>query len=217
MPDKRILTLEAVSFGYAKRPLLFSGLGFTLRQGEQIGLYGPNGCGKTTLLRLMMGLETPQSGHILFHGHSIREDRTLYRLRCGVGFVLQNSDDQLFSPTVLEDVAFGPLNLGLPRNEARDKAMKTLADTGLAALAEKPIHHLSSGEKKRVAIASVLSMQPEALLLDEPTAFLDAPSREKIIHLLKQQDTARIVVSHDRDFLEQTTSVIMRIEGNRLV
>ncbi|MDR2489020.1 MAG: energy-coupling factor ABC transporter ATP-binding protein [Desulfovibrio sp.] len=204
MPDSPIATLENVTFGYADRPPLFKALSFALRPHEQIGLYGPNGSGKTTLLRLIMGLETPQSGKVLFHGLPTDNAQSLHRLRCGIGFVLQNSDDQLFSPTVLEDVAFGPLNLGLARHAARERAMETLESMGLEKFADRVTHRLSGGEKKMVSIASVLSMRPEALLLDEPTAFLDDDSRKRITDMLQEQNIARIVVSHDRSFLEQT-------------
>lgn len=216
MPDNAILALERIGFAYAGRPALFDGLCFSLRENEQTGLYGPNGSGKTTLLRLIMGLEAPQSGAVYFHGAAVDDGRVLHRLRCAVGFVLQNSDDQLFSSTVLEDVAFGPLNLGMKRQAARDRAMETLESLHLAALADRPPHRLSGGEKKMVSIASVLSMRPEALLLDEPTAFLDEGSRERIIAILQGQDLARIVVSHDRDFLQQTASSFMCIKNGGL-
>ncbi|CAK7058443.1 MAG: Nickel import ATP-binding protein NikO [Desulfovibrio sp.] len=205
MPDTAVLALEDITFSYEGRPPLFEGLSFSLRRNERVGLHGPNGSGKTTLLRLIMGLETPQKGRVLFHGSPVNDGASLHRLRCGVGFVLQNSDDQLFSPTVLEDVAFGPLNLGMNRHEARNRAVETLESLGLSAFAERQTHRLSGGEKKMVAIASVLSMHPEALLLDEPTAFLDDDSRDKIVEVLRAQTIARIVVSHDKAFLEQVS------------
>ncbi|MCC8193424.1 MAG: energy-coupling factor ABC transporter ATP-binding protein [Deltaproteobacteria bacterium] len=211
MADDPILALEGITFGYAGSPALFDGLCFTLRPHERLGLYGPNGTGKTTLLRLIMGLETPQRGAVLFHGEPVKDRQTLHRLRCRVGFVLQNSDDQLFSPTVLDDVAFGPLNLGLKRGAARDRAMETLESIGLGNLAERPTHHLSGGEKKMVSIASVLSMRPEALLLDEPTAFLDDDSRDRIARILCGQNLARIVVSHDKTFLDRTACSLVTI------
>jgi cobalt/nickel transport system ATP-binding protein len=207
-----ILRLENITFGYAGRAPLFRALSLELPADRQIGLYGPNGSGKTTLLRLIMGLETPQSGRVLFHGLPADDAQSLHRLRCGIGFVLQNSDDQLFSPTVLEDVAFGPLNLGLTRRAARERAMETLESLGLESFADRATQRLSGGEKKMVSIASVLSMRPEALLLDEPTAFLDDDSRERITGILKMQNSARIVVSHDRSLLEQTTCSCMRIK-----
>lgn len=211
MSDTPILTLDHLAFAYPGRPALFTDCCFSLREGDRVGLFGPNGSGKTTLLRLIMGLEAPHKGRVLFHGEPVGDEKALRRLRRGIGFVLQNSDDQLFSPTVLEDVAFGPLNLGLSRGEARDRAMETLDGMGLAALADRSAHRLSGGEKKMVALASVLSMRPEALLLDEPTTFLDDGARERIIGILERRDIARIVVSHDRAFLEATVSSCVRI------
>jgi len=216
MSDNSLLVLENITFGYAGMPALFTDLCFALRAREQIGLYGTNGSGKTTLLRLVMGLETPQKGRILFHGAPVDDEPSFHRLRCSIGFVLQNSDDQLFSPTVLEDVAFGPLNLGLKRREAKDRAMETLESMGLAAYAHRQTHRLSGGEKKMVSIASVLSMRPEALLLDEPTAFLDNESKDKIIRILQSQDIARIVVSHDKEFLEQTACSLVCINNGKM-
>lgn len=208
-----IISFEQVVFAYPERPPLFKGLDLVLRENEQAGLYGSNGSGKTTLFRLAVGLAVPQSGRISYHGEPIDNEATLRKLRRGIGLVMQNSDDQLFSATVLEEAAFGPLNLGLKRDEARDRAMETLEELGLTRLADRATHRLSVGEKKMVAIASVLSMRPEALLLDEPTASLDDESRARIIAILRQLDIARITVSHDRDFLEQTAASFMHINA----
>ncbi len=216
MPECPLLELAHVRFAYAGGPAVFDDLCFSLHEGEHIGIHAPNGSGKTTLFRLMTGLEKPQGGSILFHGRPVENGQTLHELRCAVGFVLQNSDDQLFSSTVLEEVAFGPLNLGMNRTEARARAMETLESMGMAEFAGRPIHRLSGGEKKMVAIASVLSMRTKALLLDEPTTFLDEISRERIITLLRGQDIARVIVSHDRDFLRQTTSAVMTIDRGRM-
>lgn len=216
MDNPPILELERVEFAYPERPALFRNLCFALREGERIGLHGANGSGKTTLLRLIMGLETPGAGRILYRGVPVEDGEALRRLRCGIGFVMQNSDDQLFSATVLEDVAFGPLNLGLKRGAARDRAMETLADLGLERLADRATHRLSVGEKKMAAIASVLSMRPSALLLDEPTASLDDEARARILAMLRGQELARIVVSHDREFLAQTSSSFMHIAAGAL-
>ena len=202
-----IVALENIDFGYPGRPLLFSGLSLALTEGEQIGLYGPNGSGKTTLLRLLTGLEKPQRGRLLFGGAPVESADRLWHLRCSIGFVLQNSDDQLFSASVLEEAAFGPLNLGLPRREARERAMEALAELGIEELAQRPPHMLSGGEKKLAALASVLSMRPRALLLDEPTMFLDEPSQARLAGILKRQGLARIIISHDKDFLRETSSL----------
>ena len=211
-----MLALENIHFAYAGGPPICSGLHFALHGQDRIGLYGPNGSGKTTLLRLIMGLEKPQKGRVLLHGTPVEDPKTLHRLRCSIGFVLQNSEDQLFSPTVLEDVAFGPLNLGLKRQEARDRALETLESMGIASLAYRQTHRLSGGEKKMVSIATVLSMRPDALFLDEPTSFLDAEAKSRIIATLQGQNIARIVVSHDRHFLEQTASTFLCIKDGML-
>ena len=180
----------------------------TLAPGQRLGLYGPNGSGKTTLFRCITGLETPQQGEIFLNGAPVRTEQDFRELRRAVGYVLQNADDQLFFPTVLEDVAFGPLNLGLTSAEARVRAEETLASLGLADYADRLAHRLSGGEKTLVALATVLAMRPEALLLDEPTTGLDADARERIIGVLNDLSTARIVISHDWDFLERVADEI---------
>lgn len=209
--DAPVLALEKITFAYPGRPPLFRGLDFVLREGDRVALSGANGSGKTTLLRVIMGLETPGEGRVLHRGTPVNDAETLRRMRCTIGFVMQNSDDQIFCATVLEDVAFGPLNLGLTRREARDRAMATLEEMKLAALAERQPHQLSAGEKKMVSIAGVLSMRPEALLLDEPTASLDDESRERVRDLLVRLPLTRILVSHDREFLAQTSDKFIRI------
>ncbi|MCC8189338.1 MAG: energy-coupling factor ABC transporter ATP-binding protein [Planctomycetes bacterium] len=214
MDDSPIVVLENIHFAYPERPPLFAGLSLALSRHDSIGLHGANGSGKTTLLRLIMGLETPLAGRICHHGETVDSPAALRRLRRNVGLVLQNSDDQLFSVTVLEDVAFGPLNLGLDRRAARDRALATLADLGLTRLAERSTHRLSVGEKKMVSIASVLSMRPEALLLDEPSASLDEAARERVVAVLRQLAIPRIVVSHDRDFLVRTTTQQAAMRGD---
>ena len=216
MHDSPIVSLQDIRFAYPGRPAIFDGLRFDLHAGDTFGLYGPNGSGKTTLLRLLTGLESAQSGRLSFHGRLVSGEQTLHELRCGVGLVMQNADDQLFSPSVLEDVAFGPLNLGLNREDARKRAMEVLESMDMAGFAQRVTHRLSGGEKKLVAIASILSMRPEAMLLDEPTAFLDDISRDRMIDILRHQDLARVVVSHDRDFLEKTASSFIRIDGGKL-
>ena len=212
MPEAApLLAIRDLCFAYAGggagRPALRD-VCLTLRAGQRLGLYGPNGSGKTTLFRCITGLETPQKGEILLHGAPVRTEKEFRSLRRAVGYVLQNADDQLFFPTVLEDVAFGPLNLGLSSGEARARAEETLASLGLAEYAERLAHRLSGGEKTLVALATVLAMQPEALLLDEPTTGLDADARERIIGVLNGLSTARIVISHDWDFLERVADEI---------
>lgn len=217
MADTVILSLENVSFGFQNRPGLFSQLNFDFLNSHHIGIQGANGSGKTTLLRLMTGLESPSSGVIRFHGQPITDRRVLYQMRCSIGYVLQNSEDQLFSSNVLEEVAFGPLNLGLGQRHARERAFQTLAGLGIDKLSDRPVFQLSGGEKKMVAIASVLSMQPEAVLLDEPTAYLDQASTEQVTDLLASLTIPLLIVSHDAAFLSQTTSSTMTIDQGKLI
>jgi cobalt/nickel transport system ATP-binding protein len=218
-PAAPIFSLEQIYFAYTdgtgKRDI-FQNLCFSLSAGDKVGLYGPNGCGKTTLFRLVTGLEKPQSGRIFFYDQPMRTEKDFYALRRKVGLVLQQSEEQLFCPTVLDDVAFGPLNLGLSRRDAVNAAVRVLSDLGLQGFEDRLVHKLSGGEKKLTALASVLAMQPEALLLDEPTGGLDEHSTACIIRILKTLPAARIIVSHDKDFLAETSSKIMTIRQGRV-
>jgi cobalt/nickel transport system ATP-binding protein len=134
-----------------------------------------------------------------------------------VGLVLQNAEDQLFNPTVLDDVAFGPLNLGLSVDEARELALRTLEELGLAGFENRLTHRLSGGEKKLVSLATILSMRPRVLLLDEPTNGLDPGTRERLAGILDALPTARIIISHDWDFLARTTTTFMTVKAARLI
>ena len=208
-----IFALEHISFTYPGGRQVFRDMDFALYPDRKIGLYGPNGSGKTTFFRLIMGLAAPQEGRILFHGRPLETEKDFRELRCKVGLVLQHAEDQLFCPTVLEDVAFGPLNLGCTQDEARDRAASTLERLGLARFENRLTHRLSGGEKKLVSLATVLVMEPEALLLDEPTNGLDPEARQRIIGVLKTLPTARIIISHDWDFLAETSSEYLTVEG----
>ena len=192
---------------------VFRDLNFSLTDSEKIGLYGPNGCGKTTLLKLITGLLTPQAGDVCFEGTPVKTEAEFRSLRCAVGYVLQNAEDQLFFPEVIEDVSFGPLNLGRSQAEALKDAEETLETLGLSAFAHRSSDRLSGGEKKLVSIATVLAMKPRALLLDEPTTGLDEKAREQLIHVLKLINLPRIVVSHDWDFLMEVSDTFATSES----
>ena len=208
-----LIRLDGVDFAYPNGKQVFRGMDFSLGDGERKGISGPNGAGKTTLLRLIVGLEKPGRGEVLFRGSPVRTAEDLHRMRCAVGFVLQNSDDQLFCATVAEDVAFGPLNLGLGRKDALARTMETLDRLGIRGLADRPARTLSGGEKKLAAIASVLSMRPQCLLLDEPTIFLDAAAQERIGEILLGLDVPYAVVSHDAAFLRRVCDTFVSIDG----
>ena len=183
---------------------------------ERIGLIGPNGCGKTTFFQIIMGLLRAQTGEIVLNGKTMEQEKDFRILRRTLGFLFQNSDDQLFSPTVLEDVAFGPLNHGLTPDAAKDISIKTLEHLGLKGFEERITHKLSGGEKKLVALATILSMQPQLLLLDEPSNNLDPATRDRLITILRELNLAHIIISHDLDFLASTCSKLYTLEDGKL-
>lgn len=213
-----LLELRQICFTYpgATRPVL-DGMDFRFQAGDRMGLFGPNGSGKTTLLHVIMGLLRPASGEVLFSGAPCRVEKDFETVRRSIGLLLQNADDQLFNPTVLDDVAFGPLNLGLSPEEARVRASKTMDFLGLSGFEDRLTHRLSGGEKKLVSLAGVLAMRPQALLLDEPTNGLDPETRDRIIDILNNLETSLIVISHDWDFLDQTTTAFLTIQNGRMV
>ena len=210
-----LIELQQVSFAYPSRALILDQAEMSLTSGQRIGLIGPNGSGKTTLVHLIMGLLRPTAGRLLFKGRDTRSPAEFRELRRSIGLVFQDADDQLFSPTVLEDVAFGPLNLGLCREEALRISHQTLADLGLAPLAERVTQQLSGGEKKLVSLATVLSMQPELLLLDEPTNNLDAVIRARLISILNQLQIGYLIISHDWDFLAETCTALYTLREGK--
>jgi len=213
-----LLELRKISFTYpgAARPVL-ENIDFSLRQDQKIGLIGTNGSGKTTLFHIIMGLLTPTAGELLFQGRKLTQPKDFTALRRTIGLLFQDADDQLFSPTVIEDVAFGPLNLGASPATARERAEKTLAELGLTHLEQRITHQLSGGEKKLVSLATILVMEPKALLLDEPTNNLDAETRTRLIEILEGLDLAYILISHDWDFLAHTSREIFAMDQGHLL
>jgi cobalt/nickel transport system ATP-binding protein len=192
-----------------------------VEEGSKVALVGPNGAGKSTLLLMANGLLRPASGELRLHGEPFRYDRRHLRdLRRRVGLVLQNSDAQLFAPTVYQDVAFGPLNLGLPEGEVRDAVASALAAVGLRGFEARPPHLLSGGEKKAVAIAGVLAMRPEVLVFDEPTSALDPASALVVMELLDELNAAgtTIVVStHDVELAYSWADRVVLMDGGRVL
>lgn len=215
--DQPFLELRNIGYSYPGQdsPLLEK-INFRISN-ERIGLTGSNGCGKTTLFQIIMGLLKASEGEILLQGKTIADEKDFRLLRSRLGFLFQDSDDQLFSPTVLEDVAFGPLNLGATPDEARTLSIRTLEQLGLKDFEDRITHRLSGGEKKLVALATILSMQPKLLLLDEPSNNLDPATRERLINILRGLDQAHIIISHDLDFLASTCSRLYTIQDRQLI
>jgi cobalt/nickel transport system ATP-binding protein len=205
--------------------LAVDGLSLNVEPGERLALLGANGSGKSTLLRLLDGLIFPESGDLLFAGESITEAKLAsteftFRFRKRVGLVFQNPDAQLFNPTVFDELAFGPLQLGWPKEQIRVQVNQTLEVMEIAHLRHRSPHRLSGGEKKRVAIASVMILDPEVLLLDEPTAALDPKSQRQIIDLIasfRGGGKTVITATHDLDSLEEISDRCILFESGRIV
>ncbi len=212
-----LINLSGITFSYpgATQPVL-DHLDLKFYPGERIGLVAPNGSGKTTLLHIMMGLLKPNSGRMEIFGKPVSEEKDFLEVRRRIGLLFQDSDDQLFSPTVLEDVAFGPLNLGKSKEEAVEIARRTLAELGLAGFEARITIKLSGGEKRLVALATVLAMEPEVLLLDEPINGLDIETQKKIPQILADLDLSYIIISHDIDFLTAITGSIYTMQAGKI-
>jgi len=211
-----IIRLDAVGFEYPGGRKVLDAVHLDLNPGDRIGLMGPNGSGKTTLFLLIMGLLKPSCGSIEIFGKPVRSEKDFLQVRRRIGLLFQDPDDQLFSPTVLEDVAFGPLNLGKSREEALGVARKTLNYLGLGGFEDRVTYTLSGGEKRLVSLATVLAMEPEVLLLDEPTNGLDEDTRDKIKQVLTEIPLSYILISHDLDFLDETTQRIFFMQDGRM-
>lgn len=212
-----VIELEDICFSYEKAKPVLKDLTFSLPEGEKLGLIGYNGSGKTTLMHIIMGLLKPASGTIRVFGKRVETRKDFAEVRRTVGFLFQNADDQLFCPTVLEDVAFGPLNLGKSPREARRMALETMERLNLKGFENRVTHKLSGGEKKLVSLATVLVMEPKALLLDEPTSGLDEEARFRIESTLKHLDISYVIVSHEYDFLAGTTRKIYSMNAGQIV
>lgn len=208
--------LVEVGFGYPGRPPLLQGLNLRIGESERIALIGPNGAGKSTLLHLIVGLLRPTAGQVRVLGRDCRSETDFRAVRGRVGLLFQHSDDQLFCPTVLDDVAFGPLNLGRTREQAAAIAERTLAALGLRGFGPRVTHRLSGGEKRLVALATVLAMEPQLLLLDEPTSGLDAVSAARLLDHLAGLPQAMLIVSHEQPVLERLTARAVLLEQGQL-
>ena len=212
-----LINLEGISFKYPGGPMVLKDLDFKLSRGNRIGLIAPNGSGKTTLFHIIMGLLKPSAGKLEIFGKLVREEKDFADVRRRIGLLFQDADDQLFSPTVLEDVAFGPLNLGKPKREAIEIARRTLNFLGLSGFENRITFKLSGGEKKLVSLATVLAMKPEILLLDEPINGLDVKTRAKLSEVLSGLDLSYILISHDFDFLAETADAIYTMQDGKIL
>jgi len=195
-----IVEVRDLKFHYPDQTAALAGVSFLIRHGESVAVVGANGAGKSTLLLHLNGYLTPTEGTVRIGDFQLTPD-TVQDVRRTVGMVFQDPDDQLFMSTVFDDVAFGPLNLGLTPDEVRQRVEKALETVGVSHLRKRPPHRLSTGQKRRVAIASVLSMSPDILVMDEPSSGLDPRARSLLISLLKTFHHTKIIATHDLDMV----------------
>jgi cobalt/nickel transport system ATP-binding protein len=212
-----ILETREVVYSYGDGTKALKDVSISLEEGRKIALVGPNGAGKSTLMLMFNGILRPTSGEVLFRGQPLRYDSACLReIRRKVGMVFQNSDDQIFAPTVYQDVAFGPVNLGFPVEKAKKYVGYALQYVGLSGYERRPPHHLSGGEKKRVAIAGILAMEPEVMILDEPTSNLDPASSEEIMDMLDELNCGgktMIISTHDVDLAYRWADEVILMEN----
>ena len=219
-----MIRFDNVTFAYERGKPVLSGVSFAIEKGETVGLIGANGAGKSTVMKLLLGLTGPGAGtgnaagtltegRILADGMEVIP-RNLAQIRRKLGFVLQNSDNQMFMPTVWEDMLFGLRNYGMTQQEAEQRADKVLRDLGQEYLRGLYNHKISGGEKRMAAVATVLAMEPEVLLMDEPTSALDPYNRRIVINTIRKLPGTKIITSHDLDMIYDTcTRVILLSEG----
>ncbi len=217
-----LFRLENLSHVYSDGTLAVDGVTLNFDKGERIALLGTNGSGKTTLLHHLNGILKPSSGKIIFEDKPLQYDsKSLLELRKRVGFVFQDPNDQLFAPTVKQDVAFGPLNLGQSPDEVKKIVHEALKTVGMTEFADKPPHFLSLGQKKRVALAGVLAMQPEVIIMDEPTSNLDPRATSEILHLLlhlnKEKEITLLLATHDVDMVPLFANKLYILNKGKLV
>jgi len=213
MGDGPVLQVSGLSFAYGDHPGVVCDLDLCVQPGERVGMIGPNGAGKTTLFLLLCGVLKPQAGEITLFGEPVQPGG----FRPDIGMVLQNPDDQLFSPSVWDDVAFGPRNLGLSRDEVAARVEEALSMAGTTDLSGRPPHHLSGGEKRMVSIAGVLVMHPKLVVYDEPTASLDMRSRRRLIRFLQGSEQTILIASHDLELILELCDRVILIDEGRIV
>ena len=210
-----MLEFRNVSFSYEPGTPVLDNLSFHIRKGETVGLIGANGAGKSTIMKLMLGL-LPAQGEILVEGMPVTK-QNLSVIRQKIGFVLQDSDNQMFMPTVYEDMIFGPRNYGLSREEADARVDRVLRELGLENLKHRHNHKISGGEKRMAAIATILAMEPEMIVMDEPSTALDPVNRRRVISTINSRKETKLIASHDLDMILDTCQRVILLNHGRIV
>ena len=209
-----MIDFQNVSFAYEKGDPVIDGISFTIPSGESVGLIGANGAGKSTVMKLLLGLLQGE-GTIRVGGTPVIKEN-LAKIRAGLGFVMQNSDNQMFMPTVYEDMIFAPLNYGLSREETDLRVDRVLTQLGLEKLKHRHNHKLSGGEKRMAAIATILVMEPQVILMDEPSSALDPRNRRIVINLIRSLGQTKLIASHDLDMILDTCSRVILLSEGRI-
>ena len=210
-----MIAFRNVSFSYDNGRPVVEDLSFSIRKGETVGLIGANGAGKSTIMRLLLGLVTGQ-GEITVDGLPLNK-QNLAAIRQKIGFVLQDSDNQMFMPTVYEDMVFGPRNYGLSKEETERRVDAVLQSLGLQDLKHRYNHKISGGEKRMAAIATILAMEPEAILMDEPSTALDPVNRRTVINTIKRLPQTKLIASHDLDMILDTCQRVILLSHGSIV
>ncbi len=211
-----VLKIEDLHFSYEKGEEVLSGVNLTAMDGESIGIIGANGIGKSTLMKLLVGLRLDYTGTLEVAGHSVNKEN-LNHIREHIGYVFQDSDSQLFLSTVEEDVAFGPQNYGLSDDEVERRVSEALEKVHMTELRKRHNYNLSGGEKKLASIATILSMEPDIIIMDEPSIALDPRNRRSLIGILNEIKALKIVTSHDLDFILDTCERVVLLDEGRII
>ncbi|MGB4861121.1 MAG: ABC transporter ATP-binding protein [Tepidiformaceae bacterium] len=214
--DTPWLVVEDLYFSYPDGFRALDGVNLAIGRGEKVALIGPNGAGKSTLMLHLNGINQPTSGTVRIGELSV-EKANIGRIRAEVGLVFQDPDDQLFSPTVYDDVAFGPVHMGLPKEEVDSRVSAALEAVGLAGFERRQPHHLSIGQRKRAALATVLSMSPSVLVLDEPSAGLDPRGRRELINMLRGLEQTMLVSTHDMKLVAEVFPRTIIVDAGKVV
>lgn len=210
-----MIKINNLNYAYEKNKEVLKNIDAAFKNGEKVGLIGPNGAGKSTLFKALLGL-VDFDGEIIVDGKKLNKEN-INEIRKKIGFVLQDPDSQMFMPSVIEDMIFGPMNYGLSKIEAIDNAEKTLNDLGLLYLKDKKNYKMSGGEKRMAAIATILNMNPDVILLDEPSNDLDPKNRRKLIEVLNSLDQTLIIASHDLDLLLEVADRIIILNDGKII
>ncbi|MEY4291013.1 MAG: hypothetical protein RL130_955 [Actinomycetota bacterium] len=213
------LQITELAFAYPDGNQALFGVNLTINKGERVALLGPNGAGKTTLVLHMNGIHPTMQGEVRIAGELVdsKNKETLKKIRSKVGIVFQDPDDQLFMPTVGEDVAFGPYNMGIRGDELRQVVDEALTQVGMLEFRDRPPHHLSFGQRRRVAVATVLAMKPEILVMDEPSSNLDPASRRELADIVRSLDVTIVMVTHDLPYALELCERSVILSGGIIV